>query len=80
MRLTATKLREDIYNVLDQVAKTGQAVEVERNGVILQIVSTAPPSKLDRLATVKERVWVGDPGDIFRMDYMEEWRSEWLKD
>lgn len=39
MPLTASKLRENIYRVLDQVLETGEPVEIERNGRRLRIVA-----------------------------------------
>ena len=77
MKVTATQLRQDIYNILDKVAETGESVEVERKGVLFKIVAEKKPSKLARLKKRKESIWVGDRQDIFHMDYMEEWRKEW---
>lgn len=37
-RLTTSKLRANVYRVLDQVLETGVPVEVERHGRRLQIV------------------------------------------
>ena len=53
MILTASKLREDIYRVLDHVLATGEPVEIERNGRRLRIVADEPPTMgpliLDRI-------------------------------
>ena len=38
MRVTASKLRADIYNILDETLKTGIPVEVVRKGRVLKIV------------------------------------------
>ena len=35
MRLTASKLRESIYEILDEILETGTPVEIERKGRIL---------------------------------------------
>ena len=43
MRLTASKLRADIYRILDQVLETGVPIEIERHGKILKIVRLKPP-------------------------------------
>ena len=71
MPLTASKLRANIYRVLDEVAETGVPVEVIRNGIVVRIVAETRPSKLSRLK--KRTAFVGDPDDIFKID----WRNEW---
>jgi prevent-host-death family protein len=71
MTITASKLRENIYQILDQAVETGVPVEVVRKGIVLRIVPETKPSKLSRLK--KRTAFVGDPEDIFKID----WRSEW---
>lgn len=74
-RLTASKLRQDIYRVLDRVLATGRPVEIERRGQILRIVRVAdePGPKLQRIRT-DPGVLTGDPDDIVHMDWSGEWR------
>ena len=43
MAMTASKLRQDIYRLLDQVLKTGEPVIVERNGRRLRIIADEAP-------------------------------------
>jgi len=71
MRVTATKLRENVYQILDEAIKTGVPVEVIRKGKILKIVPDKPVSKLDRLK--KRKVFVGNSDDIIGMDWSKEW-------
>jgi hypothetical protein len=71
MKVTASKLRENIYNILDQALETGVPVEVERKGRILKIVPQPKPSKLDKLK--KRDYLVGDPESIVHMDWLKEW-------
>jgi hypothetical protein len=71
VRVTASKLRADIYNILDQSLKTGVPVEVVRKGKILKIVPESKPSKLSRLK--KRNAIVGDPEDLVHMDWLHEW-------
>jgi len=71
MRVTASKLRSDIYNILDQALKTGVPVEVVRKGRVLKIVPETKPSKLSRLK--KRNAIVGDPEDLVHMDWLKEW-------
>ena len=71
MRVTASKLRADIYNILDQTLKTGVPVEVVRKGKILRIV---PEKKRLKLSKLKKRNYiVGDPEDLVHMDWLHEW-------
>jgi len=68
------QLRENIYRVLDQVLKTGEPVEIERNGRRLRIVAGEQPSRLDRLVRRPEAV-VGDRGDFVHLDWSGEWQG-----
>jgi antitoxin (DNA-binding transcriptional repressor) of toxin-antitoxin stability system len=70
MKVTASKLRENIYGILDQ-ALEGVPVEVVRKGKILRIVPEVMPDKLSRLK--KRNCIVGDPDDIVHMDWLSEW-------
>jgi len=71
MKITASRLRENIYTILDQVAETGIPVEIERKGKILRIVADQKPSKLDRIK--KKDYLVGDLDSIIYMDWSKEW-------
>jgi antitoxin (DNA-binding transcriptional repressor) of toxin-antitoxin stability system len=71
MKITATRLRQDIYSILDQVAETGVPVEIERKGRTLRIVADQKPSKLARLK--KRDVVIGDFNDLIHMDWSKEW-------
>jgi antitoxin (DNA-binding transcriptional repressor) of toxin-antitoxin stability system len=71
VKVTASKLRENIYGILDQVLETGTPVEVIRKGKVLKIVPEQKPDKLSRLK--KRNYLVGDPEDIVHMDWSSEW-------
>jgi hypothetical protein len=71
VKITASRLRENIYSILDQVAETGIPVEIERKGQILRIVADKKPSKLDRLK--KRDLVIGDFNDLIHMDWSKEW-------
>ena len=73
MMMTASKLRENIYNVLDRVLETGVPVEIQRRGKILKIVSSFGRSKLANLK--KHDVLVCDPHDIVHSDWSDQWKS-----
>ena len=70
MLMTASKLRENIYNVLDNVLETGIPVEIQRRGKLLKIVSAGVQSKLANLK--KHDVLKEDPEDIVHMDWSDQ--------
>jgi prevent-host-death family protein len=72
MRVTASKLRENVYRILDEAIATGVPVEVVRKGKLLKIVPDKPVSKLDRLKK-RKNIFVGDVEDIIGMDWSKEW-------
>jgi len=72
MRVTASKLRENVYRILDEAIETGVPVEVIRKGKVLKIVPDKPVSKLDRLKK-RKNVFVGNSDDIIGMDWSKEW-------
>lgn len=62
MKVSASKLRENIYTLLDQALETGVPIEVIRKGKLLKIVPEQPKSKLSRLK--RRQSIVGDPESI----------------
>jgi hypothetical protein len=71
--LTASRLRMDVYRVLDRVLETGVPAEVERRGKRLRIVSVDAVDRLNRLA-VRPNFIKGDPEDFVHLDWSHEWR------
>lgn len=70
--LTTSKLRENIYRILDQVLATGVPVEVRRHGKVLKIMPPEESRKLDRLP---QRDYLkGDPEELVHLDWADEWR------
>lgn len=72
MKISATKLRANIYKVLDAAIETGEPVEVERKGVVLRIVP--PRRKRDLSKVPKRQCIVGDPEELVHMDWSEHWK------
>ena len=64
--ISATRLRQNLYNILDSVVDTGVPVEVERRGRLLRIVPEKRASKWNRLTAHK--IVVGDPDELVHMD------------
>jgi prevent-host-death family protein len=73
MRFSATKLRANLYKVLDSVLKTGMPVEINRGGKFLRIVRVAPKDKLDNLKPHPDYLAV-KPESLVHMDWSKEWR------
>lgn len=71
--ISATRLRQNLYNILDSVVDTGVPVEVERRGRLLRIVTDEPASKWERLTAHK--IVVGDPDELVHVDWSHEWRG-----
>ena len=71
MRVTASTLRENLYQILDEAISTGVPVEVIRKGELLRIVPERRVSKLSRLK--KRKGFHGDPDDVIGMDWLKEW-------
>jgi len=75
MTTTATRLRANIYRILDEVLETGRPVEIEHRGKRLRIVLAQPRSKLDNLEPHPDCI-VGDPEDLVHIDWSEYWHVE----
>jgi antitoxin (DNA-binding transcriptional repressor) of toxin-antitoxin stability system len=78
MKVTAAQFRQNVYAILDEVIEKGEPVEIVRKGKVLKIVPDQKPSKFDNLK--KRETWVGDPDDIFKIDWSKEWREPALLD
>jgi len=72
MSLTVSKLRENIYAILDQILESGEPIEIERRGRKLRIEAVSVRSRLDRLVRRPEAI-LGNPDDLVEMDWSSEW-------
>ena len=78
MAISASKLRANVYRLLDEVLETGKALEIERNGEILVIAPREEKkkgSKLDNLPR-REGAIIGDPDELIHMDWSSEWNPD----
>ncbi len=73
--LTASKLRENVYKILDQILETGIPVEILRDGRILRIVPADKPkkSKIENLVEHREAIRCA-PEELVHIDWSSEWR------
>ncbi len=70
---SVSRLRANLYRVIDQVLETGEPVEIERNGQRLRIV---PAESAGRFAALKPHpdYLRGDPESLVHMDWSGEWK------
>jgi hypothetical protein len=71
--VTASRLRADIYRILDRVIETGVPAEIERKGRVLRIVADSASSRLDRLQARPGYI-KGDPDKLIHLDWSASWR------
>jgi prevent-host-death family protein len=71
MKLSAAKLRQNLFRVLDEVLEKGTPVEIERKGKILKIVPKESDSKLTNLEP--HDTIIGDPERLVNIDWSKEW-------
>ena len=69
--VTPTQLRANIYNLLDEVLKTGLPLEIKKGDKKLRIV---PVDEIDKLKNLIARpdVIQGDPDELVEIDWMDE--------
>lgn len=77
MKVTATKLRSELYRILDQVLETGESVEVTRaKGTVV----IKPSLSQRRLRPARKRpkpnanLVVGDPDELIHFDWVSHWK------
>ena len=75
MRVSATQLRADIYNLIDQVLATGEPLEIERGGKVLRLVPPRVGTWVDRLPRREGKV-TGDPDDLAALDWSAAWSPD----
>ena len=75
MAISASKLRANIYRLLDEVLETGRPLEIERGGEILTIAPKEERSLWDRLPR-NEGYIVGDPDELIHIDWSSEWNPD----
>jgi PHD/YefM family antitoxin component YafN of YafNO toxin-antitoxin module len=65
-----SKLRENVYGILDLVLETGVPVAIERRGKLLRIICIEPPDKLARLQ--KRDYLRVEPEALIHLDWVGE--------
>lgn len=70
--LTPSRLRENLYRILDRVLETGEPVVISRRGKRLRIV----PEETRSLAALERHPEYlrTDPEELVHVDWTDEWR------
>ena len=74
MIVAATKLRQNLYRILDEILDSGIPVKINRKGEILMIIPEKKKSKLERLT--EHKTIVGDPESIIKTNFDNEWKEK----
>lgn len=70
--LSASRLRQNLYRILDRVLETREPIEIARRGKRLRIVPESP-RKLDALKPHPEYL-ATDAESLVHLDWSDEWR------
>ena len=74
MIVAATKLRQNLYRILDEILDSGIPVKINRKGEILMIIPEKKKSRLERLT--EHKTIVGDPDSIIKTNFDNEWKEK----
>jgi hypothetical protein len=69
--ITPTQLRTNIYNLLDEVLKTGLPLEIKKGDKKLRIVPVDNVDKLKNLISRPEAIR-GDPDNLAEINWQDE--------
>ena len=75
MPISLTKLRADLYQIVDQVIETGLPVDIERNGKKIRIMALEKKSKLNNIKQHPGTI-VGNPEELVHLDWSLEWEKK----
>jgi len=74
MTYSLTKLRKEIFTVVDNLIKTGKSVYIQRNGHRIKLVLDEPHSKLDNLVPHPD-VMVDEAESYIHEDWSKYWQE-----
>ncbi len=76
MPVSLTYLRAHLYQIVDQVIKSGIPIEIERKGIKVKLTPVQPQKKLDRLIKHREpKAILNDPEELVHMDWSDCWQG-----
>jgi hypothetical protein len=71
--ITPSKLRKNLFNILDELIQTGKPIEIKRKNKILKITVEPPKSKLDNLK--RRNILNCEPDEIIINNWEKEWKA-----
>lgn len=75
--LSPSKLRANIYKYLDSVAQSGKTLEINRNGVILELSPKKRTQMVNNLKKLKKRKLVRcSDEELLNSNSEKEWNSD----
>lgn len=76
MKMTATRLRTELYRTLDRILETGETVEIvrARGTVVLQAAASARVGRTSRKPATNPDLVVGDPDELVHFDWSKHWK------
>lgn len=75
--ITPSRLRANIYKYLDEVAKQGKTLEINRDGVLLQLSPKEKPKIVNNLKKLKKRkLLLCKDQDLFDSQWEKEWNQD----
>jgi prevent-host-death family protein len=77
MKVTATKLRAELYQILDRVLETGEPVEVTRAAgtvVLRPLRSEKRSRRTKRKPKPNANLVVGNPDELIHFDWVSHWK------
>jgi len=73
MKITISRLRENIYNIIDGVIDSGVPVFIRRKGKTLKITIEGKVDKLENLKGLEKRKIIhGEPDELIHMDWSQK--------
>ncbi len=76
MKMTATRLRSELYRILDRVLETGESVEIvrARGTVVLKAAVSPSVGRKSRKPKSNPDLVVGDPDELIHFDWSKHWK------
>jgi hypothetical protein len=74
MVIKPSRLRANLYRLLDQVLRTGEPIEIDRGGERLLLLPKVRKSRLEGLE--RRKVIVGDPEKLVHLDWSKNWNDD----
>ena len=72
MVVSPSKLRENLYNLLDSVIEKGELLEISREGKLLRIIPEQRPSRLDKI--VAKKITTASDDELINTPWESEWK------